>query len=126
MLLLASQGNAASRPVRGVMTWYSFEDNESNIGSFDNTLVAFKSVARSHGSSLRPRDKVYIPLLKGFPLHNGKKHGGWVRVDDECRGNACKFLDLYVGSEIQKERYRKWMRQKCSCDPDQLHIIARM
>ena len=113
-----------SATVRGVMTWYSFENNDSNTGSFDNTLTPFKSVARSHDSHVPLRTKVFIPLLKGFPLDNGKKHDGYVRVDDDCRGDGCKYLDLYVGSNAQRDRYRKWMSAKCDCDADQLKIIA--
>lgn len=115
---------AECRKARGIMTWYSFEDNEGNIGSFDNKLTVFKSVARSKGSNLRLRAKVFIPLLKGFPMGNGKIHDGYVRVHDDCRGSGCKYLDLYVGNNSQRDRYRKWMSRRCKCDADQLKITA--
>lgn len=119
---LVTQGE--SKKNRGIMTWYSFTDNKSNIGSFDNTLVVFKSVARSRDSNVPLRTKIFIPLLKGFPMGNGKIHDGYVRVDDDCRGGGCKYLDLYVGSNAQRDRYRKWMSAKCRCDADQLKITA--
>ena len=122
MFALVSQ--AESRTARGIMTWYSFENNESNTGSFDNKLVVYKSVARSHDTNLPLRAKVFIPLLKGFPMGNGKIHDGFVYVHDDCKGEGCKYLDLYVGSNAQQERYRKWMSKKCHCDADQLKIVA--
>lgn len=115
---------ADCKKTRGIMTWYSYENNESNTGSFDNKLVVFKSVARSHDSNIPLHTKVFIPLLKGFPMNNGKLHDGYVRVDDDCRGGGCKYLDLYVGSNAQRDRYRKWMSAKCQCDADQLEITA--
>ncbi len=113
-----------SKKTGGIMTWYSFEDNESSMGSFDNKLIVFKSVARSRNSNVPLRTKIYIPLLKGFPMNNGKLHDGYVRVDDDCRGDGCKYLDLYVGSNAQRDRYRKWMSHRCKCDADQLKITA--
>lgn len=126
LFALVSHGESAHRMAgRGIMTWYSHADNSNNIGSFDNKLVPFKSVAmtRKNGKP-KLREKLYIPKLKGFPLGNGKVHDGWVRVDDECLGSGCKFLDIYVGSNAQRDRYRKWMRGKHKTDPDQLPIVA--
>lgn len=119
---LVSQGEC--KKTDGIMTWYSYEDNESNMGSFDNKLLVFKSVARSHDSHIPLHTKVYIPLLKGFPMNNGQLHDGYVRVDDDCRGGGCKYLDLYVGSNAQRDRYRKWMSHRCNCDADLLKITA--
>jgi hypothetical protein len=123
MFACSSQAKLHTRG-RGIMTWYSFEDNESTVGSFDNKLKPFVSVARSHSSRVPLHARLFIPKLKGFPMGNGKRHDGWVRVDDECRGSGCKYLDLYVGSNAQRDRYRKWMRSRCKCDPDQLNVIA--
>ena len=121
MFVCASQAKPRKQG-SGVMTWYSFEDNESIFGSFDNKLKTFISVARSHDSGVPLRAKLFIPVLKGFPMGGGKLHSGWVRVDDDCRGSGCKYLDLYVGTNSQRDRYRKWMRARCKCDPDQLHV----
>lgn len=123
MFVCASQAKLRKEG-SGIMTWYSFEDNASTIGSFDNTLKPFASVAVKSGGRIRMRSKLYIPKLRGFPIGNGKRHNGWVRVDDVCKGSACRYLDLYVGTNKQRDLYRKWMRARCACDPDQLMIVA--
>jgi len=107
------------------MTWYSYDDNNSNVGSFDNKLIPFKSVAmtRKNGEP-KLKQKLFIPKLKGFPMGGGNVHDGWVRVDDECLGGGCRFLDMYVGSNKQRDSYRRWMKAKHRTDPDQLPIIA--
>lgn len=126
MLATSIRAKPSQKTIRGIMTWYSTEDNNSNIGAYDNTLVPFRSVARHKGSSLRYKTRLYIPLLKGFPL--GKGHGvhdGWVRVEDECHAASCKMLDIYVGSNEARDRYRTWMAGRRHVkDPDQMHVTA--
>lgn len=105
----------------GIMTWYSFEDNQNSIGSNDNPLELFVSVAVRDNSNIPFRKRLFIPCLRGFRIGRDT-HDGWVRVDDVCKGSRCEFLDVYVGS--QKERYRDWMRSNCACDPDQVRVTA--
>ena len=122
LAMLTVTVGAKKKCTRGVMTWYSREDNESNIGSFDNVLVPYKSAATIKGM-MPLRAKVYVARLKGFPLGNGAVHDGWVRIVDECRGSGCRMLDLYVGSNAQRARYQAWMRKRVK-DPDVPVVVA--
>lgn len=124
--LLATSANARRFAGRGIATWYSREDNDSNVGSHDNRLIPFRSVAVSaaSGHSIKVGDRLYIPQLRGLPLGGGKVHDGLVRVDDTCAGGGCKFLDVYVGSNAQRDHYRHAMTHHAHADADQLPIQA--
>lgn len=74
MFACSSQAKLHTRG-RGIMTWYSFEDNGSSVGSFDNKLKTFVSVARSHNSRVPLHARLFIPKLKGFPMENGMMDG---------------------------------------------------
>lgn len=115
----------ARRKVKGIMTWYSREDNDSNVGSKDNVLRVFKSVATVPHSGVPHGTRLFIPALRGFPMSRTQRHDGWVRVEDVCIGSACKFLDLYVGSNKQRDSYRSWMKKRHKKhDPDVFPVIA--
>ena len=101
------------------------DDNDSNIGSKDNTLRVFKSVATNPASKIPHGTRIHIPALRGLPLGKGLWHDGWVHVDDTCRGKPCQFLDIYVGSNKQRDMYRAWMRKRYAPrDPDMFPVTA--
>ena len=122
--LLLTPIQAKPRRLDGKMTWYSMDDNNSKIGSRDNMLRLFKSVATNPESDIPFGTRIYIPALRGMPLGGGR-HDGWVRVEDTCRGGPCQFLDLYVGTNGHRDFYRKWMKSKHPThDPDLFPIKA--
>lgn len=127
VILFSSPIQGKRRRFTGKMTWYSRDDNDSKIGSKDNVLNVFRSVATNPDSRIPFGTKLYIPALRGLPMGKGHRHDGWVRVDDTCRGGPCQFLDLYVGSNSQRDFYRRWILSKYKTrDPDLLPIIAYM
>jgi hypothetical protein len=131
IMFLAVSAEISARPVKklagkGVMTWYSREDNESNIGNRDNTLVPFRSVAIPSGGrgKIKVGDTLFVPKLRGLRIGNGKTHDGKVRVEDVCAGGGCKFLDLYVGSNAQRRHYQHAMGHHAHTDADVLEVTA--
>ncbi|KAJ1975809.1 hypothetical protein H4R33_006579 [Dimargaris cristalligena] len=73
-----------------------FEVTDGAIGSGDNTLVPYYSVAAndmSRGTTLQ------VAKLKGVKLPNGKTHNGCVRVDDEGWSFGDNQIDWYVETE---------------------------
>ena len=119
------------------LTWYTYDDNtppRSCCSSRGHCLTPFISVAlplRHIRKSARAMDNklerdymeqqplfnfgdwIFVKFLAGRQMPTGKKHSGWVRVDDYCGdgtnstrdqycindrdGTTNKFVDLYVG-----------------------------
>jgi len=102
-----------------VVTWYSFQDNtpvNSSLSASGRELIPYVSVAvpfrllKAFGGSLDYGDKLYIEFLDGRAMPNGKKHSGWVQIDDFCgdsgddsycfqtvSGTKYPNTDLYIG-----------------------------
>ena len=106
-----------------VMTWYSFQDNtpvNSSQSASGRELRPFVSVAvpfrllKPFGGKLDYGDKIYVAFLHGRKMPNGKRHTGWVQIDDFCGdsgddsycfqkvgGKKYPNVDLYVGDFTQ-------------------------
>jgi len=132
LLTMLSKGGGGSRLAKGqktplgkfVLTWYSFQDNtpvNSARSSSGRPLVPYVSVAipfrllstHSHASGrgkLDYGDRLYVEFLAGRTMPNGRRHTGWVQIDDFCGdsgddaychqtlgGEKYPNVDLYVG-----------------------------
>jgi hypothetical protein len=80
-----------------VMTWYTFQDNTPVNSMFTGSgrvLKAFTSIAvpsrelKKNGGPFNYGDKLWIQYLAGRTMPNGKKHSGWVQIDDFCGDGA--------------------------------------
>lgn len=102
-----------------VMTWYSFQDNtpvNSSESASGRELHPYVSVAvpfrllKDFGGKLDYGDKIYVAFLHGRKMPNGKRHTGWVQIDDFCGdsgddsycfqtvgGRKYPNVDLYIG-----------------------------
>lgn len=102
-----------------VLTWYSFQDNtpvNSAMSASGRKLIPYLSVAvpfrllKPFGGKLAYGDKLYVQFLDGRTMPNGKKHTGWVQIDDYCGdsgddsycfqsvgGTKYPNTDLYIG-----------------------------
>jgi hypothetical protein len=115
-ILMRSQ-DTRIRPVakiplgRFVLTWYSFQDNtpvNSARSSSGRPLVPYISVAvpfrllSAFGGELHYGDKLYVEFLHDRIMANGKRHTGWVQIDDFCgdEGN-----DAYCFQEVDGKKY---------------------
>jgi len=114
-------GGTTSKTLLGkyVVTWYSFQDNtpvNSSFSASGRPLYPYISVAvpfrllKDFGGKLNYGDKLYIEFLDGRTMPNGKKHTGWVQIDDFCGdsgddsycfqsvgGTKYPNTDLYIG-----------------------------
>lgn len=70
-------------------------------GAKDNPLTPFVSVA---SNDLPLLSKVFVPILQGRRLPNGKTHNGCVRVDDMLGEHTSCHLDFFLPSY---DAYRK-------------------
>lgn len=102
-----------------VMTWYTFQDNtpcNSTATASQRPLIPYVSVAvpfrflKEKGGDLNYGDKLFVSFLQNRTMPNGKKHTGWVQIDDFCgdggndsycyqKVNGKKYpnVDLYIG-----------------------------
>lgn len=105
-----------------VMTWYTFQDNtpcNTTATASGRPLTPYVSVAlpfrflqekNPSQGKLRYGDQLFVQFLKGRTMPNGKKHTGWVRIDDFCgdhgkddycyqtmKGKSYPNVDLYIG-----------------------------
>ena len=102
-----------------VLTWYSFQDNtpcNSVATASGRPLIPFVSVAvpfrllKTKGGTLDYGDRLFVKFLEGRVMPNGKKHSGWVQIDDFCgdggqdsycfqtvSGTKYPNIDLYIG-----------------------------
>jgi hypothetical protein len=105
-----------------VVTWYSFQDNtpvNSALSASGRKLIPYLSVAlpfrflKAFGGTLDYGDPLYIEFLDGRTMPNGKKHTGWVQIDDFCGdsgddsycfqtvgGTSYPNTDLYIGDFV--------------------------
>jgi hypothetical protein len=110
-----------------VLTWYSFQDNtpcNSAASSSGRALIPFVSVAvpfrllkeKGRGGTLKYGDHLFVDFLQGRTMPNGRKHTGWVQVDDFCGdfgddeycyqkvgGKKYPNVDLYIGDYTQSK-----------------------
>jgi hypothetical protein len=117
----ATDAGTTSKKALGkyVMTWYSFQDNtpvNSMLTASGRKLIPYVSVAvpfrllKAFGGKLDYGDKLYVEFLAGRTMPNGKKHSGWVEIDDYCGdsgddsycyqsvgGTKYPNTDLYIG-----------------------------
>lgn len=112
------------RPLgRFVLTWYSFQDNtpvNSAHSASGRPLFPYVSVAvpfrllSLFGGKLHYGDRLYVEFLDGRLMANGKRHTGWVQIDDFCGDreddaycfqsfDGVKYpnVDLYVGDFLK-------------------------
>jgi len=102
-----------------VVTWYSFQDNtpvNSALSASGRPLIAYVSVAvpfrllKDFGGTMNYGDKLYVEFLDGRVMPDGKKHTGWVQIDDYCGdsgddsycfqsvgGTKYPNVDLFIG-----------------------------
>lgn len=131
ILMLVSKGRSSTGFAKGqtiplgkfVLTWYSFQDNtpvNSAHSSSGRPLVPYVSVAvpfrllSAFGGKLDYGDRLHVEFLVGRMMANGKRHTGWVQIDDFCGdegddaycfqeldGKKYPNVDLYVGDFTQ-------------------------
>lgn len=111
-----------------VMTWYTFQSNtpcNTTVTGSGRSLQPYVSVAvpftmlkeRSPSGTLRYGDHLYLKFLDGRAMPNGKRHTGWVRIDDFCGdhgddeycyknvdGKRHPSVDLYIGDWTQSKQ----------------------
>ena len=85
---------------RSNVTRFKVNDISHSIGSFNNILTPFYSVACPR--QFKNRTRIYVPSAKGISLPDGGKHSGVFTCDD--RGGAIKKLpdgtykiDTFIG-----------------------------
>jgi len=76
-----------------------FEEVESPMGSNDNPLKTYISIA---ANDIGYGKKVYVQEMDGWKLPNGKTHNGCVRLDDTCSTCDDGHIDFFVWD---KENY---------------------
>ncbi|KAJ1980886.1 hypothetical protein H4R33_005368 [Dimargaris cristalligena] len=81
-----------------------FEVTDGAIGSGDNTLVPYYSVA---ANDMKRGTTLQVAKLKGVKLPNGKTHNGCVRVDDEGWSFGNNQIDWYVETEANYKTLNK-------------------
>ena len=102
--LVASTVSANSAAI----TYYGSDEDGVTVGSRDNKLVKFVSVAiPTNFPNLRFGEWVTIPVFQGRVLPGmNKAHSGCFRVDDECPTSLCRnhgqHFDIFVGNFNQK------------------------
>lgn len=101
------------------MTWYTSNDNTpccSTATSSGRPLIPYVSVAlpfrflKEKGGNLDYGDKLFVSFLQNRPMPNGRKHTGWVQIDDFCgdggndsycyqtvKGKKYPNVDLFIG-----------------------------
>lgn len=104
-------GTSGSRLGTHALTWYSFQDNtpcNTTATSSGCGLTPYVSAAlpfrflKQFGGSFEYGDQVHVKFLEGRTMPNGKKHTGWVRIDDFCGDGG---NDTYCFQTIDGTRY---------------------
>lgn len=85
-----------------------------------SVAVPFR-LLKKHGGQLDYGDKLFVKFLVGRSMPNGRKHTGWVQIDDFCgdngddaycfqtmRGKKYPNVDLYLGD---------WLKSGMKCGP---------
>ena len=111
-----------------VMTYYTFQDNtpcNTMSTSSERPLIPFVSVAvpfrfmkekDAKKGIWKYGDQIYVRFLDGRTMPDGKKHTGWVQIDDYCgdhgdddycyqkmKGEKYPNVDLYIGDYTQSK-----------------------